>query len=96
MTAAAFRAALARLGLSHYQTAAFLGKNTRLIRDWASGRKLIPKPIAARLIWRVVLVRGPLFKMIIPAGAGATYFSIIAWNRAVGGTEQGQCHGDAP
>jgi hypothetical protein len=52
MTAAAFRAALADMGLKHYQTAAFLGKNARLIRDWESGRSLIPHPIADRLIWR--------------------------------------------
>jgi len=83
MTAAAFRAALSCLELSHYQAAVFLGKNnTRLIRDWASDRKLIPQPIAARLMWRLVLVRGPLFEMDFPAGCGLTYFSINAWNRA--------------
>jgi hypothetical protein len=70
MTAAAFRAALSCLGLSHYQAAVFLGKNnTRLIRDWAPDRKLIPQPIAARLMWRLVLVRGPLFEMEAPSAA---------------------------
>jgi hypothetical protein len=82
MTAATFRAALARLGLSHYQAAVLLGTQRQMIRKWASGRMLIPYPIAAQLIRRLASV--PLFEMVVPAGCGATYFFVIAWPRADG------------
>jgi hypothetical protein len=77
MTAAAFDAALAGLGMSRYQAAVFLGRKTRLIRDWASGRKPIPQPIAARLTWRLVSVRGPVFKIDVRAGAGQCIFPLL-------------------
>jgi hypothetical protein len=84
MTAEGFAAARAQLRLSIHQTKTFLRvKNPRLIRDWASGRKLIPHPIAAQLLWRLDRVTPRLFSMDIPeAGCGRTYFLIIAWNRA--------------
>ena len=89
MTAATFCDALVRVGLSHSQTRTILGVDIRMVRDWASGRKLIPNRIAAWLVWRVVSVRGPLFNMDITPGAGATYFYTIAWNRAVGAPSSG-------
>jgi hypothetical protein len=55
MTPAAFRAVLARLGLTYHQAAASLGKNKRLIQHWASGHKPIPQLIA-ELMSRLVLV----------------------------------------
>jgi hypothetical protein len=64
MTPAAFRAALAQLGLSPSQAAVLLEKNIRLIRDWASGRKLIPWSITEPLMWNLVLQ-----PTIIPIGA---------------------------
>ena len=67
MTPAAFRAALLRLGLSHYEIATFLEvSNIRLVRDWASGRKRIPDWIAAsfEIDGIVVFVKGPVSKML--------------------------------
>jgi hypothetical protein len=79
MTAAAFRAALARLGLSHYQAALLLEqKGTRLIRDWSSGRKLIPQSITYSLMWYFVWDSLP--KIVIPVGAGM-FFSTNKFNR---------------
>jgi hypothetical protein len=81
MAAVAFAEALTRLRLSHYQASVLLGKETRLTRDWASGRKPIPHPIAAWLIWRL-MIKERLFEMFT-AGCGATRSSIIEWNREV-------------
>jgi hypothetical protein len=78
MTPAAFRAALARLGLSHYQAAALLEKKRRLIRDWASGRKPIPQSITYFSMWYFVWESLP--KIVIPVGAGM-YFSTSKFNR---------------
>jgi hypothetical protein len=67
MTAAEFRAALARLRVSYSQIKTFLEvSNIRLVRDWASGRKRIPDRIAAsfKVEGVVVFVRGSVFKML--------------------------------
>jgi hypothetical protein len=77
MTAAAFRAALARLGLSHSQAAVLLEQDIRLIRDWASGAKLIPQSITYSLILHF-LWKSPL-KIVIPVGAGM-FFSRTKFN----------------
>jgi hypothetical protein len=77
MTPAAFREALARLGLTQYEAAVLLEKQRRLIRDWASGRKPIPQSITNSLMWNLVLESQPI---IIPVGAGM-FFSTSKFNR---------------
>jgi hypothetical protein len=73
MTPAAFRAALAHLGLKHSQAAVLLRRDIRLIRDWASGAKLIPPAITNSLMWNLVLDSQPI---IIPVGAGM-FFPLV-------------------
>jgi hypothetical protein len=78
MTPAAFREALARLGLTQYEAAVLLEKQRRLIRDWASGRKPIPQSITYSLMWYFVWDSLP--KINIPVGAGM-FFSTSKFNR---------------
>jgi hypothetical protein len=74
MTPAAFREALARLGLTQYEAAVLLERQRRLIRDWASGRKPIPQSITYSLMCHFVWDSLP--KINIPVGAGM-FFPLV-------------------
>lgn len=49
MTAAQFKAALARLDLTQVGAARLLGADGRTARRWASGERTIPKPVVIML-----------------------------------------------
>jgi hypothetical protein len=80
MTAAAFRAALARLELSYSQAKTFLEvSNIRLVRDWASGRKRIPDWVAAsfKVDGVAVFVRGSVSKMLTRDCSAAEFLPLM-------------------
>ena len=52
MTAAEYRAALSRLGLTQGGAATLLGVDARTSRRWACGESDIPPPVQ-RLLWAI-------------------------------------------